>query len=254
MNVLYGLLSPFYDSLAGSTLKTEKKILEAPLPHHAYDFQSFFIFLQYSVSLFPFFHHLPQLKEKRILVYYLCSLAPCVFRVLLSFLGFLFRFYDIYCHAVLSFLTLLTRRYLLSSTSFCCSSRLLNFLVPVLVIHLLFYFGSYLSFITQLCLPHNQPCVVFQSPLVPCSLHIIVFVQSACIAYLFGFIVLLPVCSCAYSNSFVGHFCLFSLKLTVCRLWQSYIYTLYVLCLESPFISLWKTKDRWSDLLKYVQT
>lgn len=104
---------------------------------------SFSCSIQYLCFLFSTTFH--SWRKNGILVYYLCSLAPCVFRVLLSFLGFLFRFYDIYCHAVLSFLTLLTRRYLLSSTSFCCSSRLLNFLVPVLVIHLLFYFGSYLS-------------------------------------------------------------------------------------------------------------
>lgn len=161
INVLYGLLSPFYDSLAGSTLKTEKKILEPPLPIMPMIFNhlSFSCSIQYLCFLFSTTFH--SWRKNGILVYYLCSLAPCVFRVLLSFLGFLFSFYDIYCQAVLSFLTLLTRRYLLSSTSFCCSSRLLNFLVPVLVIHLLFYFGSYLSFITQLCLPHNQPCVVF---------------------------------------------------------------------------------------------
>lgn len=139
---------------------------------------SFSCSIQYLCFLFSTTFH--SWRKNGILVYYLCSLAPCVFRVLLSFLGFLFSFYDIYCQAVLSFLTLLTRRYLLSSTSFCCSSRLLNFLVPVLVIHLLFYFGSYLSFITQLCLPHNQPCVVFSLPLSPVvSTSLCLFSQPA---------------------------------------------------------------------------
>lgn len=163
INVLYGLLSPFYDSLAGSTLKTEKKkILEippSPIMPMIFNHLSFSCSIQCLCFLFS--TTFLSWRKNGILVYYLCSLAPCVFQIPLSFFGFLFSFYDIYCHTLLSFLTLLTRRYLLSSTSFCCSSRLLNFLVPVLVIHFLFYFGSCLSFITQLCLTHNQPCVVF---------------------------------------------------------------------------------------------
>lgn len=74
INVLYGLLSPFYDSLAGSTLKTGKKKSwnpPSPIMPMIFNHFSFSCSIQYLCFLFSTTFH--SWRKNGILVYYLCT-------------------------------------------------------------------------------------------------------------------------------------------------------------------------------------